>query len=318
MIPYLVYTEPSLSPHRPPKSCMAKFDTISKRLIQTYPGDFAGLTLGRQDVEVLEVIDTEQPTVSARQTDSLIHVRIDGQEALVHNEFQTTDSSNPPMPRRMAGYIGRAVERHGMSVYSSVIYLRPDAGKRDPGQYSQAHPGHRVLVQYKVIRLSELDGQQILDAGHVGLIAFAPLMKPPEGMASPVWLRHCVHSALQRPMASSHRTDYLAGMSLLSGLIYAPETISHVISKEGIMDLIRESSFAQYLTRQGIEQGLEQGLQESILSVLEIRFSLSVSHPLADRIEGVDDVQRLKELLRRAVQVSSLDEFSQLLDQERN
>ena len=84
------------------------------------------------------------------------------------------------------------------------------------------------------------------------------------------------------------------------------------------MDLIRESSFAQYLTRQGIEQGLEQGLQESILSVLEIRFDLSVSHPLADRIDGVDDVQRLKVLLRLAVQVSSLDEFSQLLDQERN
>ncbi|MDE2886697.1 MAG: hypothetical protein OXR72_00685 [Gemmatimonadota bacterium] len=45
------------------------------------------------------------------------------------------------------------------------------------------------------------------------------------------------------------------------------------------MDLIRESSFAQTLTRQGIEQGIEkgieqgieQGLRESILAVLEIR-----------------------------------------------
>ena len=173
------------------------------------------------------------------------------------------------------------------SVHSSVIYLRPDAGRRDPGQYLQSHPGHRVLVQYRVIRLSELEGQRILDAGHAGLIAFTPLMKPPEGMASHAWLRRCIHTAQARPMASSDRVDYLAGMSLLSGLVYAPETISDVISKEGIMDLIRESSFAQYLTKQGIEQGIErgieqgieQGLRESILAVLEIRFDLPASHP---------------------------------------
>ena len=317
---------------------MAEFDAISKHLIQSYPDDFAGFALGREDVEVLEVIDTEQPTVSARHADSLIRVRIDGREALVHNEFQTTDSTNPPMPRRMAGYIGRAIERHGVAVYSSVIYLRPDAGKRDPGQYLQSHPVHRVHVQYRVIRLSELDGQGILDAGHEGLIAFAPLMRPPQGMASRAWLRHCMHTAHARPMATPAKADYLAGMSLLSGLVYAPETISDIVSKEGMMDLIRESSFAQYLTRQGIEQGIErgiergieqgieqgiergveQGLRESILAVLETRFDLPASHPLTARIETIDNVQRLKALLRTAVQVSSPEEFGQLLDPEQN
>ena len=300
------------SPKGPRISRVAEFDAISRHLIQTYPQDFAGFTLGREDVEVLEVINTEQPTVTAHQTDSLIRVRIDGLEALVHNEFQTTDSTNPPIPRRMAGYFGRAIEQHGVPVFSSVIYLRPDAGRRDPGQYLQSHPGHRVLVQYKVIRLSELEGQRILDAGHAGLIAFAPLMKPPEGMASQAWLRRCIHTAQTRPMAQSDRVDYLAGMSLLSGLAYAPEIISDVISKEGILDLIRESSFAQYLT----EQGIEQGLRESILAVLEIRFDLPASHPLADRIAGIEDVSRLKELHRAAIQVSGPGAFGQLLDRE--
>ena len=304
---------------------MAEFDAISKHLIQSYPNDFAGFALGREDVEVLEVIDTEQLTVSASRADSLIRVRIDGREVLVHNEFQTTDSTNPDMPRRMAGYIGRAIERHGVSVYSSVIYLRPDAGKRDPGQYLQSHPVHRVHLQYGVIRLSELDGQEILDAGQAGLIAFAPLMRPPAGMASRAWLRHCMHTAHARPMATPAKADYLAGMSLLSGLVYAPETISDIVSKEGMMDLIRESSFAQYLTRQGVEQGIEkgieqgveQGLRESILAVLETRFDLPASHPLTARIETIDNVQRLKALLRTAVKVSSPEEFGQLLDQER-
>ena len=82
------------------------------------------------------------------------------------------------------------------------------------------------------------------------------------------------------------------------------------------MDLIRESSFAQYLTRQGIEQGIEQGLRDSILAVLEVRFDLAASHPYAERIANVDDAQRLKALHRAAVKVSDLDAFGQVLDEE--
>ena len=44
---------------------MAEYDTISKHLIQTYPDDFIRFTLGRADIEVLEVLETEQPTVEA-------------------------------------------------------------------------------------------------------------------------------------------------------------------------------------------------------------------------------------------------------------
>ena len=106
---------------------MADIDTISKYLIQHYPDHFARFALARDDIEVIEVIDTEQPTVKARRSDSFIRVRIDNKEALIHQEFQTTDSTNPPMPRRMAGYIGRAIEHHGLPIYSNVIYLRPNA-----------------------------------------------------------------------------------------------------------------------------------------------------------------------------------------------
>ena len=72
---------------------MADFDIVSKYLMQHYPDDFARFTLGRDDVEIVEVIDPEQLTVEARQTDSLLRVRLDGEEVLVHTEFQTTDST---------------------------------------------------------------------------------------------------------------------------------------------------------------------------------------------------------------------------------
>ena len=293
---------------------MAEIDTISKYLIQHYPDHFARFALARDDVEVIEVIDTEQLTVEARHTDSLIRVRINGQEALVHNEIQTTDSTNPPMPRRMAGYIGRAIEHHGLPIYSNVIYLRPNAGQNDPGYYVQELPGYQIAIQYRVIRLIEIEGQRILDAGHSGLIPFTPLMKPPEGMASDAWLHQCIHTARTRPIDRSPKADYLAGMVALSELVYESETISDIIFKEGIMDLIRESSFAQYFKQEGIEQGGRQRAIEDLLDVLEIRFDMPETHPLSTRIAAIDDLQHLKQLHRAAIQVPNLEAFQRMLD----
>ncbi|MCE2435130.1 MAG: Rpn family recombination-promoting nuclease/putative transposase [Candidatus Latescibacteria bacterium] len=305
---------------------MAEFDTVSKHLIQKYPEDFVGFTLGREDIEVLAVIDTEQLTIETHQTDSLIRVRIDNEEVLVHNEFQTTDSTNPPMPRRMAGYIGHAIRQHGLPIYSNVIYLRPNAGRRDPGYYVQKRLGYQIAIHYRVIRLIEIEGERVLESGQSGLIPFTPLMKPPEEMTSDAWLQQCIYTARTRPIDRSYKADYLASMVALSELVYESETISGIIFKEGIMDLIRESSLFQSLTQQsreeareqGREEGIEQGGREraieDILDVLEIRFDLDQTDPLSARISAIEDLQRLKQLLREAIQVSNLDEFERMLD----
>ena len=84
-----------------------------------------------------------------------------------------------------------------------------------------------------------------------------------------------------------------------------------------------ESSVVQYFTEKGIEQGIKQGIErggreralEALLDVLAIRFELAASDPLVARIGGIDDVQRLKQLHRAAIQVTSLEAFRDLLDQ---
>ena len=264
---------------------MAEIDTVSKHLIQTYPADFARFALQRDDIEDVEVIESEQPTVKARRTDSLLRVRIGGEDALVHHEFQTTD--HPTMSRRMAGYIGRIIEHYDLPVYSHVFYLRPAAGRRDPGYYLQENPGYQILIQYKVIRLSQLPGQEVLDRGTVGLLPFAPLMQPPAGQAEEAWLEQCIARAAALPLGQSVKADVLTGLAILSGLVYNPQTITAIVSKEHLMDLMRESSFAQYLaetireeiTKEVTEQGAL--LHESysrygfrLLFVCQLLFSL--------------------------------------------
>ena len=63
---------------------MGKCDTFSKHLIQTYPHDFIRFTLERDDVEFLDILDTEQPTVETHLTDSLISTRIGTEKVLLH------------------------------------------------------------------------------------------------------------------------------------------------------------------------------------------------------------------------------------------
>ena len=288
---------------------MAEFDTVTKHLIHTYSHDFARFALQHDDFKVLGVVDTEQHTVKTHRTDSLIRVCIDGQKALVHHEFQTTDSKTP-MPFRMARYIGYCIGQYGVPIYSTVIYLRPDAGRNDPGYYVQEQHGYRILIQYKVIRLIELDGQGMLDAGPSGLIPFAPLMQRPVGVNAEAWLRQCVNRAQQVPMDETRKENYLADLAILSGLVYNLETVMTIIAEETMY----ESSVVQYFTEKALEQGGRERAIEDLLDVLEIRFGLAASDPLAARIGAIDDVQRLKQLFRAAIQVPSLEAFRNLLN----
>ncbi len=213
----------------------------------------------------------------------------------------------------------RAIEQHGLPIYSSVIYLRRSAGRRDPGYYIQDFLDRRVLIEYTVIRLSEIEGQDIIDKGPSGLFPFVPLMKRPDRIDSEAWLHHCVDATNALAVDESIKVDFLGRLMILSGLEYDPTLINRILLQEGLMDAImRESSFAQYIKQLGIEQGIEQGERRStigaILEVLEIRFDMHETHPLSARIASIDDLQRLKQLHRAAVQVSNLEAFEQALD----
>lgn len=291
------------------RSPSGRFDTVSKRLIQQNPEDWIRFTLDIPEAKVIEVLDTEQPTVRGHRADSFIHVDILGKEAIMHFEFQTRDSTQFSMPYRVVGYAGRGIETFQKPVYSHVIYLHPDAGRNDPGQYVQDMPGHEITIKYKVIRLSEVEGQAVLDAKLKGLIPFAPLMKPSGAMDSGEWLRECVRVADALPMDEPDKPDYLSNLAILGGLIFDYQTIREIISEE----TMHESSVIQHFTEQGIEQGERIGVLGSLLDVLESRFQASEVHALKPTLESIKEIQHLRELLREAVRMSTLDEFKRFL-----
>ena len=301
---------------------MAIFDTITKTQAQTHPMDFVKYCLNfeQDDVTFVELITPEQPTVEMHQADIVIKVRLNGQEILAHFEFQTTDSYDPEMALRMAGYIIRLLETYRLPVYSSVIYLRPDAGRRDPGTYEQRIPGHQVFIEYQVFRLIEMDGQHILDAKPAGLLPFTPLMKRPADVDAAQWLRRCVQ--VTDSVEVPNKAMYLGTLAVLGNLVYDSETISRIILEE----TMHQPSIIEYWTekataeahQQGIQQGIQQGVKEDILEALALRLQPDAARTFKPALEAIDDLQRLKQLFRAAILADNLEDFQQVLESNKN
>ncbi len=281
-----------------------RFDIVAKDVIDTFPEDMLGFLMEGWDIQFLEHLDSELTTVETRQMDSLIKVLLDGEEVLVHCEFQTTDSTHADMVQRTVDYLGRCYGRYGLPIFSHVIYLRPNAGRNDPGSYVQDVTGHRLIVEYKVIRLIEVDGQSVLEAQQPGLLPFCPLMKPPAGIDALTWLNQCVETTKSLSLDAPIRNNLLLDLWVMGGLVHDSDAIAHLFPE----DIMQESSVYQDIIAKGVQLGTKTTVIEDILQILEIRFQATESS-IQSALKAIDDTQRLKALLREAVETETLATF---------
>ena len=289
-----------------------RYDIVSKHIFGTFTEDLLRALTKIPGLKFLEQLETELPTVEIRRMDVLAKTLVEEQEVLVHIEFQVSRETRVEIIQRKVGYFGRCFERYGLPILSYIIYLSPDAGQNDPGGYSQTFPGHKIEIEYQVIRLSELEGQSIFETGQTSLMAFAPLMRPRAGVSVIEWVEECHQITRALSLEPELQKDLLLWQWVLSGLIVDPADIQHLM--EGPM---LESSTYRYILQQGIEQGIEQGKKqhavEAILTVLDVRFQTDVAEKLKPFLSAVDDLQRLDQLHRVAAQASSIDEFTHAL-----
>ena len=303
-----------------------RYDIVTKDALQKFPEDILQAVLERTDFQFVGFVEGEFTNVEIRRTDSLIKVLLGDELVLVHIEFQVGDSAAPEMVRRNVGYLGRCYERYGLPILSHVIYLRPNAGRNDPGGYRQDVPNQRIIVEYKVIRLIELEGQSVLDAQNAGLMPFAPLMKPPAGMEHLQWAIQCNETIKTLSLPTDIRSNFLVSQWVMSGLIHPNQAISSFLS-EAVM---QESSVYQHLLQttgeeryqQGLQQGTEQGARQStmrdLFAVLEFKFDGRAVQALRPTLESVQDLQRLQELHHEALSAETFEAFVQSLETSEN
>ena len=289
-----------------------QYDTIGKDILNERINEIAQFVLNVPDVEVIAELDTEQQVVRAFRTDITKRVRFKTHEAVLHIELQLRDSTEKPMWARNAHYHGYLVGEHQMPVYSNVIYFHPDAGENDPGHYAYSWNGYTYHLDYKVIRLIEIEGQAILEAQVPGLLPFTPLMKPPTEMSPEQWVQQCIDATVATPVESPTKGNLLYGLSVFGGLVH-DQSLFEQIPEE----LMQESSYFQHQREKFITQGIEQGTKEatvkSLLTVLKAKFHVEAVRAIDPALQKIDDLQRLEQLHLTAVKAENLEAFTKIL-----
>ena len=297
-----------------------RYDIVTKDALHQFPEDILRTVLGHDAFEFVGFEESELTRVEVRRTDSLIKVRLEDTPVLVHIEFQVSDSAPVNMVRRNVGYLGRCYERYGLPILSHVIYLRPNVGRNDPGGYRQEIPDYRIIVEYKVIRLSELQGQSVLASENTGLLPFAPLMQPPPGTPPLQWAIACNQRTKSLSLPTEIRSNLLVSQWVLSGLIHPHQAIGGFLSEV----VMQESSVYQHLVetaaeeryQQGIEQGIERGVEqgiaqgkrEAVLRLLRRQFP-DVPESIVERITAINSISALDTLFDQAITAKSLDDL---------
>ena len=297
---------------------MPYYDEVFKHVTGEFPYALAALALNTSEVEVRGRLSTEQATVRMHHSDMTFHIHLPDEEAILHIEAQTDDPTHRPMPLRMLAYSSFLALEHEKNVYSTVLYFRPPAGRRDSGIYEYGNPQRGGgWFKYNVIRVYDLEGEAFLAADAVGLLPFTALMKPPADMTTEAWVEKCVQTTHQASVDQETRGTLLFALSLFGSLVHPPELFQKLIS-EAIM---QESPFYERVMQRGIQQGIEQGIEqgatrakrEAVLKLLEHRFG-SVSQPIANHITELRHISQLDALFEKVMQAKTLDDIQKTLN----
>jgi hypothetical protein len=291
---------------------MAKTDNPLKQLVTAFIGEFASWLLG---TEVREAVPrpTALPTSPAEiQPDLVVHTTLaDGRAIVLHIEFQGR-TSHKPMPLRMLEYRVRLVDVYrDTPIYSVVFYVGQGAGTHDTGQHQMHAPDGRVNLawQYEVIRLWEMDAEQVLAMGRPALLALVGQTRitQPE-----VVLPQVIETFKTVPDREQQYRLLTAFISLMSDKELLP-MIEKLIEQD---DLFGDMPYLQRIEEK-YHEGVLVTLRQNILKILQTRFSPSAEQmqQATAALDQVTDETRLDALFLAALQAENLANFQAVLDE---
>jgi predicted transposase YdaD len=255
-------------------------DTLCKRLAEAYPAQFARWLFGAGGR--VKIVKTELSREPIR-ADAVIFSR--GERETLHAEFQTTMTSEVPVPLRLLDYyVGLKRQQPDRRVRQVLVVLK-QTGQEIPDRYED----ERTVHSYDVVKLWEQDPAGLLK--HEGLLPLATLCRTESGET----LLADVAARIKRIPSRQRRREALNGSRVLAGLRYDKNLIYRIL-KEG--DMLEESVIYQDIFQKGEQRGLQQGLQEGkrelALRLLERRFGKlsaktrrQVQHLPIERIEAL-------------------------------
>lgn len=271
------------------------YDNICKLLAEQAPGSFASWLLGRPLTEV-DVLRTEL-SIEPIRADSVSFLTT--REAILHIEFQTEYTSDPPLPLRMLDYFVRLHRLYRRPVAQVVILLKAPA---QGTVIQEEFRTENTLHHYRAVRLWEEDPAPLL--ANPALLPLAALAQAESGEI----LLERVARQLSTIEGSEQRRNITAYTKILAGLKFDTELLDRIFQEGGM----RESVVYQQILQEGRVEGRVEGRAEGGRQLL-IRQLARKFGPLPDtllqQIESIAEPARLEELADAVIDATSLDDF---------
>ncbi len=240
---------------------MAKpWDDSLKKLVQADPQAFVSWVVPNASFTGARPLELKHWTL---EVDALLGVQVNGQDMLLHLEFQT--HNDPAMAERLLRYNVLARSEHRLPVLSCVIYLL-GSGEASTSPLSWMLPTDQEVLRfhYLSIELKALLPEEVMRTGLTGLLPLLPLTK--NGAR-----REIVETMFGRLLAAKKVELVPIGYTLAS-LAFSRENPGDqdwlFRRFHEMHDILRETPIYQEILKEGREEGLEQGLQRGQLEAL--------------------------------------------------
>jgi hypothetical protein len=275
---------------------MQEYDKSSKWLIQHH-GDSILRLAGLRDIVSWKALQAEL-VQSRRLPDGLLEVRTHEDEP-DHYVLEIATYPEARVVKQVARDTALVFLDRDIIPEVLVLFLRP-RGNVDAvgGAAMRSRRGWTNWpLSWKVVKLWELNGAELLAAGEIGLVPWVPLTlfdDPPESI-----VRQC-RDRIDRDASPNEHENLLAVTQLLARLRYNNETLFQILGGPKAMI---ESPLLQELKA--------EWERENIAKVLEARFGVA-GQVLGSDLNVIDE-DRLDDLLKLAATCRSLASFRKKL-----
>ncbi len=310
------------------------FDQTLKIIARNYADVFLRLAFPDTPVHLIGTDLNVELALPVRPVDFIHRVEYEGQEYVLHIEFQLQHEAD--FPRRLCSYHGALTEQFKLPVLTLVLYLQARQAPL-PDAY-EVHLGDKIInrFSYPVLRL--WDYTDAIRSGEYQELVPLLLTLAPEPTLDVLQEERELIQAEPDPQK---RADLLALAVTIATRHFDSQYLWQFFNEEEVAEM-RNATFIEELMeskleemreqllqrglqqglqqgqQQGIQQGQQRGQQEDILSLLVKRFDPPASRyqPLAKKLETVTDTERLRKLLLYiALEAEDLAAFEQTLNQ---
>ena len=250
--------------------------------------------------------------VGLKRTNKLVKVRLlDGtdQWLLVHIEVQMQYDNK--LPRRVFDYCCRIHSRYKMSVVPLVI-LGDTRRNWRPTSYSGGFGNLGLHIRFAICKVDDFKNRIEAPCHRDNLTIFiiAAYLGTQKHRKDPANLSECRLELTQKLYARGYTKEDLRSLLFVIDWLMPLPAEHKVQFRKRLQQLQKEKPMPHVTLFEELsrEEGRQEGRQGCILDLLETRFG-EVPVAIRDRVRALYDEARLKEMLRRAAVIPSLEEF---------